>query len=71
MTNSKKTGRIPKSKLLSYAVNAGLLLVFYFLFFALIANGTINRYSSGIMTTMFINIIQGAVVGLAVPFLLK
>ena len=57
MTNQKKTGLVPKNKLLSYAVNAALLLVTYFLFFALIANGTINRYTSGIMTTMFINII--------------
>ena len=69
MTNSKKTGRIPKSKLLSYAVNAGLLLVFYFLFFALIANGTINRYSSGIMTTMFINIILTVSLNLVSGFL--
>ena len=69
MTKSKKTGRIPKSKLLSYAVNAGLLLVFYFLFFALIANGTINRYSSGIMTTMFINIILTVSLNLVSGFL--
>lgn len=69
MTNSKKTGRIPKSKLLSYVVNAGLLLVFYFLFFALIANGTINRYSSGIMTTMFINIILTVSLNLVSGFL--
>lgn len=69
MTNSKKTGRIPKSKLLSYAINAGLLLVFYFLFFALIANGTINRYSSGIMTTMFINIILTVSLNLVSGFL--
>ena len=69
MTNSKKTGRIPKSKLLSYAVNAGLLLVFYFLFFALIASGTINRYSSGIMTTMFINIILTVSLNLVSGFL--
>ena len=69
MTNSKKTGRIPKSKLLSYAVNAGLLLVFYFLFFALVANGTINRYSSGIMTTMFINIILTVSLNLVSGFL--
>ena len=69
MTNSQKTGRIPKSKLLSYAVNAGLLLVFYFLFFALIANGTINRYSSGIMTTMFINIILTVSLNLVSGFL--
>ena len=69
MTKSKKTGRIPKSKLLSYAVNAGLLLVFYFLFFSLIANGTINRYSSGIMTTMFINIILTVSLNLVSGFL--
>ena len=69
MTKSKKTGRIHKSKLLSYAVNAGLLLVFYFLFFALIANGTINRYSSGIMTTMFINIILTVSLNLVSGFL--
>ena len=69
MTNSKKTGRIPKSKLLSYAVNAGLLLVFYFLFFALISNGTINRYSSGIMTTMFLNIILTVSLNLVSGFL--
>lgn len=62
-------GRIPKSKLLSYVVNAGLLLVFYFLFFALIANGTINRYSSGIMTTMFINIILTVSLNLVSGFL--
>ncbi|HIR47108.1 MAG TPA: branched-chain amino acid ABC transporter permease [Candidatus Caccousia avicola] len=60
---------MPKSKLLSYAVNAGLLLVFYFLFFALIANGTINRYSSGIMTTMFINIILTVSLNLVSGFL--
>lgn len=69
MTNPKKAGGIPKSKLLSYAVNAVLLLVFYFLFFALIANGTINRYTSGIMTTMFINIILTVSLNLVSGFL--
>ena len=69
MTNQKKTGLVPKNKLLSYAVNAALLLVTYFLFFALIANGTINRYTSGIMTTMFINIILTVSLNLVSGFL--
>ena len=69
MTNQKKTGLVPKNKLLSYAVNAALLLVTYFLFFALIANGTINRYTSGIMTTMLINIILTVSLNLVSGFL--
>lgn len=58
-----------KRKIVSYAVNLGLVLILYFVLAALIDAKVINRYYSGIITMMCINMILAVSLNLASGFL--
>lgn len=53
----------------SYIINLVLVLIIYAVFAVLIGNGTINRYYSGILSMMCINIIMAVSLNLTTGFL--
>jgi len=53
----------------SYIINLALVLIIYAVFAVLINNGTINRYYSGILSMMCINIIMAVSLNLTTGFL--
>lgn len=58
-----------KKKWISYVANLCIILVLYGVLAVLIDNGTINRYYSGILTMLCINIILAVSLNLATGFL--
>ncbi len=58
-----------KKTVTSYIINLVLVLVLYAVLAVLIDNGTINRYYSGIIAMMFINIIMAVSLNLTTGFL--
>lgn len=58
-----------KKKIITYAVNLALVIVFYIVLAVLINNGSINRYYGGLITMVCINIILTVSLNLASGFL--